>query len=387
MIAKSNNPLSPDTVITLHGVEVDYTSVVGFTLTLEEGKHDVCVIKVRGLHTKAVTDYIDAPVRVSISSGPGRRQEFCGYVLYVEPTSITRAGYVNNSPFQEANIVCFGASMVMKGAKSAVWENMSFATIAQIIADRYNFSIDVRKTDYVYPRLVQATESDWAFLNRMAHLHGLRVSLHGTHIHIWDATAAVGRRPFFMNLYSTRSNLDSVPGTITKFTGSFGYLSPEGVSTNYKVAVLDNQGNITSSSTKTLVDRTLSGETSLTKFEHLLAGTPQNIAEAEMQLKAKTREAFAFNAVVEVLAGAGAVPGGVVSITDYNSNFDGIWYVSAVQHEHMGSNYYTTLHVGRDFDANNTFKLQNIEAAGEPPTPVFVNTEWRSSNKRAVKYV
>jgi phage protein D len=387
MIAKSNNPLSPDTVITIHGVEVDYTSVVGFTLTLEEGKHDVCAIRVRGLHPKAITDYIDAPVRVSLSSGPGRRQEFCGYIMYVEPTSITKAGFINQSPFQEANLVCFGVSMLMKETVSRVWNNLSVTAIAQFIADKYSFSIDVKKSTYTFPRIVQAVESDWAFLNRVAEMYGMRMSVHGTHMHLWDPADSVGRRPSFMRLLSTRKNLDAVPGTITKFNGSFGYVTPDGAGATYQVASIDSTGKITTTSNGVMVESTLSGQPRLTKFNHLVSETPQNIAEAELQIKSQTLKQFAFNATIEIIAGAGVVPGGIVFLDEYNSNFDGIWYVKSVQHEHMGSNYYTTLSVGRDYNATNTFDLPNVEIADLPPDPVFVNNKWQSSDKRVISYV
>ena len=99
MIAKSTNPLSPDVNILLNEVEVDYTSIMGFTMLLDEGKHDMCTIRMSGIQPKHITDYINAAVRVSISNGNGRRQEFCGYVAFVEPTSTTRSGLVNRSPF------------------------------------------------------------------------------------------------------------------------------------------------------------------------------------------------------------------------------------------------------------------------------------------------
>ena len=117
MIISSGNPLSPKTYIALHNVEVNYHSVQQVTIDLCVNKHDMVVLKLAGIPANYITDYIDAPVRVTLSSGPGRSQDFCGRVLYVEPESDSRAPIVNNSPFQTVRLVCFGASMSMMSCK------------------------------------------------------------------------------------------------------------------------------------------------------------------------------------------------------------------------------------------------------------------------------
>jgi len=387
MIAKSNNPLSPDIVITLNDVEVDYTSIVGFTMSLDENMHDMCSITMRGIHPKAVTDYIDAPVRVSISSGTGRSQEFCGYVSYVETTSTTRDGLVNNSPFQVANIVCLGASMLMKGDKSRVWEDTSLSLIAQRLALDYGFSLDVQISSYTYPRIVQKAESDWEFLVRVARLYGARVVVHGTHMRIWDKFKALGRRPSFERLTTIRNQMDAVPGSILSFDGSFGFVSPDGYSANFQVAALDKSGAITSISSDAAGLSSWTGKPHLSKFTNFVPGTSQNVQEAIKAVEAEDKETFAFNAIVEVTAGAGIVPGGVVAVDEYNSNFDGLWYVNSVVHK-MGSSLYTTeLTIGRDFNTTNSYKIPPVELHKEPPSPVFKTGEWKASSKRVTKYV
>lgn len=387
MIAKSKNPLSPDTVITINNVEVDYTSIVGFTLSLDENMHDMCSIEMRGIHPKAITDYIDAPVRVVITSGAGRTQEFCGYVAYIEPLSVTREGLSNNSPFQQASIVCLGASMSMKGDKSRVWENTSLSLIAQRMALDYGFSLDVQVSDYSYPRIVQKAESDWEFLVRVARLYGSRVAMHGTHMRIWDTFKALGRRPSFERLTTMRKQMDAVPGSIMKFDGSFGFISPDGYSTTFQTAAMDSSGAITTVTSSMVSEQSWTGAAHLSKFTNFVPGTSQNVQEAIKAVEAEDKETFAFNAIVEVTAGAGIVPGGVVLVDEYNANFDGLWYVNSVTHK-MGSSLYSTeLSIGRDFTTSNEYTVPKVEVHQEPPAPLFRNGKWLSSNKRVVKYV
>lgn len=387
MIAKSTNPLSPDVVILIDGVEVDYTSIVGFTMYLDENQHDMCVIDMRGIPPKAITDYLDRGVRVSLRNGPGRHQIFCGYVHYIETESVTRDGLINRSPFQNASIVCLGASSVMKDEKQKVWKDISIGLLAQHLAKTYEFSLDVKTDPYVYSRLVQKSESDWAFLVRVAELYGCRVSVHGTHMHVWDPFKAIGRLPSFTKLLTTRNNLDLAPGMILNFKGTFGLETPNGKSTDYKVVSLDSNGTLVSLSSSANPPETWTGYEKRTKYNRMVTGTPQNVDEARYTLEVLSRESRAFNATVEITAGAGIVPGGVVEVTEYNSNFDGLWYVNKVMHTMGATQYTTTLEISRDFNEDNRYNIPTVEVAQEPPSAIFENLKWKSSDSRVIRYV
>lgn len=387
MIAKSKNPTSPDVNILFDNVEVDYTSIVGFEMFLDENNHDLCIIKMRGIHPRAITDYVDAGVRVLISNGAGRRQEFCGYVSYVEAEAVSRDGLINRSPFQDANIICLGASSVMKGKKQKVWENVSIGILAQELATEYGFSLDVNSRNYQYPRLIQQSESDWEFLVRVAKLYGCRVTVHGTHMHVWDPHKAIGRLPSYHILSTSRSAINNIPGIVMSFRGTFGYETNEGRSADYVITSTSTDGTITTVKSDPNLTETWTGYEKKKKYVHELPSTAQNPAEAQAVLEQLDKEFYAFNAEMEVLAGAGIVPGGVVDLREYNSNFDRLWYVRSVKHK-MGSSQYTTeLCVARDFNEENKFDMQTMESFGEVPDPVFVNGKWKSSDPRVSKYV
>jgi len=387
MIVKTSNPLSPDVAIRFDGVEVDYTSVASFTLNLDEGQHDTCVIEMRGMHPKAITDYINAPVRVTLSSGEYRKQEFCGYVMYVEPTSVTRDGLVNGSPFQNAKIVCFGTSVTMRGGKTRVWEDTSISVLAQHMANTYRFSLDSPKDAYTFPRLVQKEESDWQFLTRAAAEYGYRVTVHGTHMHIWDQTKALGRKASYNVLTTMRKQLDAVPGMILRFEGSFGYVTPDGYATSYKTTIMDKDGVTVNVSSRDLPEHTISGYPANSKYESSVHEPLHTVEEGRRLLEKYNKKSFPFNAIVEVTAGAGIVPGGVVSIDEYNSNFDGLWYVRSVSHEVGGSSYISRLKIARDFTLNKEYRILPVEPLKQPPAPVFINGSWMSESPRVYRYV
>jgi hypothetical protein len=181
--------------------------------------------------------------------------------------------------------------------------------------------------------------------------------------------------------------MDAVPGSILSFDGSFGFVSPDGYSANFQVAALDKSGAITSISSDAAGLSSWTGKPHLSKFTNFVPGTSQNVQEAIKAVEAEDKETFAFNAIVEVTAGAGIVPGGVVAVDEYNSNFDGLWYVNSVVHK-MGSSLYTTeLTIGRDFNTTNSYKIPPVELHKEPPSPVFKTGEWKASSKRVTKYV
>lgn len=386
MIINSGNPLSPKTYVSINGVEVNYQSIQSMSLHLSVNKHDVLIITMAGIPPKAITDYIDAAVEMGVSSGQGRSQDFRGYVLYVQPEADGRGGIVNNSPFQVAKIVCFGVSMSLMGKKQRVWEGVGIKDIASEICANYHLSLDVLDDGFKLPRLAQAGESDWAFLTRVCEKYGYSVTVHGTHMHIWDPYKAIGRRPSFERLIPITSVAKARPGGILKLEGSFGYLTPEGYSTEFEVAVADVSGVVTKVQSSYL-DTTWSGTTPRSKFHSAVVEAVQTIEEAEKVLEAKRKNTFPFVVHAQVSAGAGIVPGGVVEISGYNANFEGLWYVLDVEHIIGGTTYYTNLTLGKDFNTTTEYVVPPVELAQKAPEAKFVAGEWRTTLERVNAYV
>ena len=265
MIVTSGNPLSPKVSFSLNGVEVNYSSVTSMSLDLGINKHDVLTLIMGGIPHKAITDYEGAAVQFKISSGQGRTQEFNGYVMYVEPEHAIDAPLINGSAFYVAKIVCFGASVSMKTVRQKVYENTKIYKIAQDIAKENKFSLDVIQDEFVIPRAVQASESDWEFLNRVCLRYGYSFSVHGTHMRVWDPFQAVDKKPSFELLTPVTAISDSIPGSILKMSGTFGTLTVDGNSYRYQLTSLDNSGTLATSYEKGQV-KTWSGNTETPKI-------------------------------------------------------------------------------------------------------------------------
>lgn len=388
MIIKGNNQVSPDVSIEIDGSSVDYKSIHSLVINIEENKHDVLTIHMNGIQPYAITDYIDAAVRVSVSLGPGRSYEFCGYVLYVEPESVSSGSAVNNSIFQKAKIVCFGASVSMKSTKIRVWENASTVSIAKTIADDHGFSLDVIKDSFVIPQIVQTKQSDWEFISDFCKKYGYSVTVHGTHMRLWDSNKALGRMQSFEILSAPSKVANLQPGSIIKFHGTFGYLTPEGVAYNYSVESIDNTGRMLKTTGK-YDDSSLmwSGVGRPTRFNSSLLASSNSPHESEKIIEANFKKKLPFNATVDTISALGTIPGGVVLLTGYNSKFEGYWYVRSVEHEIIGSNCATKLRISKDFNLTNTAVMPSSEISKDPPPSRFVNKSWKAEIEKVEVYV
>lgn len=386
MIVQSGNQLSPKVMFELNGVEVNYFSINQITLDLEENKHDTLTFTMSGIPHKAITDYEGAAVRFSLSSGSGRTHLFNGYVLYVEPEYDIRAPAINESFFYTAKIVCFGASVSMKTVRQRVWENTTIYKLGQEIAKNYKFSIDVLKDDFVIPRIVQASESDWEFLKRVCDTYGYSFSVHGTHLHIWDPFKAIGRRPSYEKLTPVNAVTNTIPGSILKLTGTFGTLTTDGSGYRYQLSSFDSAGTIVDNKeTGSIVG--WSGKEDTPLYSTILTESATSVGEARKIIGAKRRRSFPFNARVEIAAGSGIVPGGIVEVAGYKSGIDGLWYVRSVRHNIGGTTYTTELEICKDHNTDGSFIKPPTQLADTPPESVFVDNSWKASKERVVLYV
>lgn len=386
MIYKSNHPLSPDTIIKINDVFVDYTSISEFTIELTENEHDYATIVINGAPAASVTDFFNAAVYLVIDSGYGRRQEFYGYVVSAEPTSTTKHGLVNNSYIQELKLQCLGASLLMKQVSSRIWDFPTLDNIVSELSLKYKLSASYPKDSFKPTRLTQSNESDWSFLRRVVSTYGYSMSVHGTHLHIWDVFKATRRLPSYHLLLTPQTFSAEHPGMVLKFEAYMGHLSRSGDTSSVINATIDQQGNVIEfAANQGGLKDTRAVKYSL--FDQPLKNSYQTFAESERAVEARQRYQTLFRAHAEITAGAGIVPGGIVSLIGYGGEFDGVWYVSSVLHR-MTNNMYTTQ---LELHKNNKTSEESITGAlnvfNLPPEPIFVNGKWVSSSEKLEQYV
>lgn len=383
MIRKEAYGLSPSFNLIINNVPVDYQALNKIEIHLAENQHDLTNLEIVGLPPRAVTEYLNQAVQLHIDTGANYQFDFVGYVTDVRPEAKTYQSLINDSPFQNAVVMCMGASYIMRGAKSRVWTGYGLLDVAKELASTYRFSLDVPQELGTRGTLVQAQESDWQFLVRCCTVMGYAVTVHGTHLHIFDPHNASDRATSFNKLITVRlgrGNPRTVPGLISEFRGSFSEHHADGLYKNTVVRV--RQG--TTEFDVTTQD--IKGIDGTPRFENRINDYAANYDEAVRLIDAASKDAYDYTATAVVAGMAGCVPGGVVQLDNYNAHFDGLWYVREVQHSLSSGAFVTTLSLARNISSQ-LEQFSHTEKYTFPPTPRFVGTRWEATKRSQNVYL
>lgn len=389
MIFKSSFPNAPDVAVVISGRSVDYTSIQSVSVSIAENKHDAASITFNGLIPKAITDYIGAPVYISISTSPAQVCTFYGYVAFVSPEAVSRQGLINNSPFQTARLTCFGASYDMKAQKNRVWDNVSLPTIVETMANNYRYSYSVFNDTFIWNRLVQSKQSDWEFLSNAVKTLGYGMTINGTHIHVYDPHKALSRQLPYVELRTLRGVNNSpryTPGLIMEFTGTFGDITPDGTSSDFEYIGLDNTGDtVTATSAE---EHSLLGEKVSSRFTHQIGTNITSVAMLKKFAEASGRVLYPYTATVVTTGIADPVPNSVAKIDNYDSDFDGYWLVKEVTHTVTRSNFITELKLVTDSLSTSEPTVRPGASYEFPPAPKLSTSDrWESSTEYNNVYV
>lgn len=385
MIFKTNNPTSPDISIEFNGVAFNYLSILQLKLELGENQHDLLRVHVGGLSTRLITDLDGVAVSCSWKQG-NSGHEFRGYVSYIEPVFRSSNGTVNDSPFQEATIYCLGVSSDMKAKKSRLWEEPTLLSIVQTMARDYRFSYSIPVDSFSFPRLTQNSESDWGFLVRVVDLLGLTVTLHGTHLHIFDRHKAIGRQISYHRLTVPLSTgtMKTAPAQIMSLEGTFGTLTPYSNANSESITFLDNRGIL---GTTEIPSRDSGQGRVLNSNVHDQIVT--NFVSPDLATKivnSRARKKFPYEANIGLTGTSGIKPGGTVNVDKFGARFDGLWYVSSATHIITLDKYFTDIKVIKDSTNDDPFRIPPVSPIVEPPRSVLQNLSWRAATQMEDSY-
>lgn len=387
MIFKSSSPISPITDIVVHNVPSRNTSIVQVELALEENRHDMLKIVIAGVPPSVITEYIGKPVYGFLDFGVNNH-EFCGYVASVDPVFRNKDGIVNGSLFQEVTLICMGASYAMRAKKNRVWQGQTLDQIVSTIADEHRVSFSCEQDPFVYDRIVQTEQSDWQFLNKLAQLYGMSFSLHGTHLHFWNPMRALGRGISYHKLRNVRGlNMETqtTPATILSLRGSFGDTVNPRTSHTLTAVSVDNQGLVHSG--LPFDEHTGFGKEVTLDVTDQISVNGTSALMIDHTIKARSRGINTLLASVELTGTAGALPGGVVSVSEFDSTFDGFWYVKSVTHTITRDEFFTKMSIASN-DTNEEEPYMSIKSQIPViPRPAFLNGSWCSTTQLKDIYV
>jgi phage protein D len=356
-------------------------------LTLEENKHDMLKVVIAGVPPSVITEYIGKPVYSYLDFGVNNH-EFCGYVASVEPVFRNKDGIVNGSLFQEVTLICMGASYAMRAKKNRVWQNQTVDQIVSTIADEHRFSFSCAQDSFIYERIVQTEESDWQFLNKLAQLYGLCFSLHGTHIHFWNPMRALGRGISYhklRNVIGLNMSTRTTPATILSMRGVFGDTINPITSHTVTAVSVDNRGLVYSG--PTFDEHTGFGKEIEFGITDQISINATSALMVDHTIKARSRGINTLVASVELTGTAGALPGGVVSVSEFDSTFDGLWYIKSVIHTITRDEFFTKMTISSE-NTNDEEPVMSIKSQlPVVPRPAFFNGVWCATTQLKDIYV
>lgn len=384
MITTGSSSLKLYFEVRLGGAHLDYSAVQKVSIELKENMHNLAILDVAGLPEQALADYIDLPISLRINVAGTQDHHFVGYVVYLEPESVSKNGIVNKSVFQTTKMYCLGASYIMRARKTAAWNSQTLPQIAEEIASRYSLTVSVPDDKYVFPRLVQNGKSDWWLLTEAAKFLGYRVMTRGTHIDIWDPFATFARRgtnPLY-NLVASRGNMSATPGQIIKFHGLMGAVTPfaayipektKFITTGNQYSVEDNDIGSTSFSTYTG-----HGEPVSSLFVDEVAKNANSLDMASTMLRGRSRQDLPITADIDIVGDPIIAPGTTVEVNGYGDVMDGLWVVQSARHEMFRGSAMTYLTVGKDNLTDERNPLIVTSKASSFPDPIIRNDRWVS---------
>lgn len=174
------SPLGP----VIYGIEVNQLSVTDFPLDVELtqawGMHDLFLIRIEyprtflGMNNLKIWPQ-NAPVKIIWGRRPSNIQTWYGYVNHHNVSENADSG----SKAVQITYVCIGTSKPMNTDRNRTWGNVTPTYIARKIFSSYGLRAVLTSTNWILPYEVQANESDFCFLNRMAGKVGYRFWVSG----------------------------------------------------------------------------------------------------------------------------------------------------------------------------------------------------------------
>jgi len=156
----------------------------------EWGQHDIFIARFeyyRGLNLTAAQIWADnSPIRV-VWGFNGSTQTWYGYVNHHTIDANADSGTKN----LQITYTCIGTSKPMNSDTTKSWGQVSGTYMAKTIASTYGFRSVLTTSSWVLPSEIQANESDFKFLNRMADKIGYRFWVSGGTLYFIDPSVAI----------------------------------------------------------------------------------------------------------------------------------------------------------------------------------------------------
>jgi phage protein D len=282
------------------------------------------------------------------------------------------------SPISTMMVRCYGASIRMRQPSSRSWQNRTVPSVVREVVSSYRFSSEIEDHPYVWPVIAQPGINDWEMLRNLAAMIGYRVQATATHLRFYDP-AGVVQRPHIVPRLTTRKMGVMTSPTIKEFRPTFGGVTGGGYS---GVIVADGFDTLTGKgfTLTSVAEKPLLGidrpSVSAARQIESNAGT---VGQARVELDAARRESlWPITATIISSGSTDIVPGNLVNVQGFNTEYDGLWYTKSVEHLMENGKFESTIEVGKDATGALDVQLPNL-IVQRPPVPMMISNEWVSS--------
>lgn len=181
-----------------------------------------------------------SPVTLTWGRSPTSISVWYGYVNHHEQNSSDDGG--TNS--YQITYVLIGTSKVLNGHKNRAWVGKTASNIAQAIAYENGWRLVVTRTNWVLPYEVEANESDFQFMIRLANRIGFRFWVSGGTLYFIDPLALLaGSSHYFVPQY-TIDQLPYTQDTAKNFRVLQGDNIPGSTQKNRVIYGINNTGGV-----------------------------------------------------------------------------------------------------------------------------------------------
>lgn len=298
-------------------------------LRQEWGCHDIFQIRIEIPRTfTGMSSYQFWPENSPVQIIWGRRpRDITSWYGYVNHRSID-GNSSSGSKALEVTYILIGTSKPMNADKTKTWGQVTGTYMAKSIFGSYGFRSVLTNTDWVLPYEVQANESDFNFLNRMADKLGFRMWVSGSTGYFIDPSVVLtGSTTQGIPKYTLDKRFTQVD-TIRQFSVNQGDNLPGAVKSQRNIYGVDPQsGNIFQATADTNLPQNVTQI--YTDWPVTDYSTAKNLVQAKQQ-----RSQYWMTATAELFGSTYIYPGKLVYLTGLQlpPENQGYWIVGCATH-------------------------------------------------------
>lgn len=379
----------------IYSVKVNGTTNLDFPASIELeqrwGHHDIMTVKVQATsnhpYRKLLRAWKDgAPIEILWGRLPDQLNHWYGYVNHKEHMSEDE--FSAGQSIQQ-NYYLIGTSKVMNSHRNRAWTNITPSVIAYKIAKEHGFRCVSTKTLEKFDYELQAFESDFQFLNRIADKIGFRFWVSGGTLYFIDPSVVIqGKNSRFVPNYL----VDRYPGyrdTAMNFHSRQGDNLPGSAIVARQLWGMDGRGKIF----RVLADGANDKLPAMMHPEWHV----RSIAEGKARINAsQSLSQFWLYASVDVGGFSLLYPGKVLTLSGHGmaDQNQGAWMVTAVKHvlksktqmiEPTVDSYYTHVELMKNVK-NERPNIKGVQPVKpEMVTCILAGGKWQSTNLNSIQ--